>query len=114
VRDQARARLLAFCNGRLRWAGDGESGPTWLIGRTFTVETLAGVAMGGDPNIVDCDVLGGDINAPHAGYTSAALANVGLDSFEPLAPAVTSHLFRAPMLGTLTVTTSIAPIGWIG
>lgn len=114
VREQARARLAAFCSGRLRWAGDGETGPVWLIGRTFTVETLAGIAMGGDPNIIDCDVAGGDINAPHASYTSAALAGVGLDGFVPLSAAITAHLFRAPILGTLTVNASVAPVGWVG
>jgi phage-related baseplate assembly protein len=114
VRDQASARLGAFCRGRLRWAGEGETGPVWLIGRTFTVETLAGVAMGGDPNILDCDVLGGDINPPHAGYTEAALASVGLPSFAALSDTVTAHLFRAPQLGTLTINVSTAPIGWVG
>lgn len=114
VRDQARARLFAFCQGRMRWAGDAETGPVWLIGRTFTVETLAGIAMGGDPNILAVDIEGGDINPPHAGYTAAALAGVGLDGFEPLAAEITAHLFRAPRLGTLNITTSIAPIGWVG
>lgn len=114
VKAAAEQRLLAFCQGRLRWAGDDVTGPVWLIGRTMTVESLAGVAMGGDPNILEADVLGTDINPPHAGYTEAALAGVGLDGFVPLDPAITAHLFKAPLLGTLTVNTTIAPIGWIG
>lgn len=111
---QAEARLRAYCSGRLRWAGDGETGPVWLIGRTFTVESLAGVAMGGDPNILEADVAGGDVNAPHAGYTEAALAGVGTDGFAPLAAEVTAHLFRAPILGDVTINATVAPIGWVG
>lgn len=114
VQAAAEARLTAYCNGRMRWAGDDETGPVWLIGRTFTVESLAGVAMGGDPNVLEADVVGADINAAHAGYTEAALAGVGLDGFVPLATPVTAHLFRAPQLVTLTVTTTVAPIGWVG
>lgn len=114
VRLAAEARVRAFTEGRLRWAGEDVTGPVWLIGRTFTVETLAGVAMGGDPNIIDVDVAGGDINPPDAGYTEAALADVGAPDFEPLDDAVTEHLFNAPRLGTLTVTATVAPIGWIG
>jgi phage-related baseplate assembly protein len=110
----ARARLLGYVSGRLRWAGDGEIGPTWLIGRTFTVESLAGAAMGGDPNILEVDIAGGDINPPHAGYTEAALEPVGQPDFEALAPEITAHLFRAPILGELTLQTTIAPQGWIG
>ena len=114
VKAAAETRLRNFCNGRLRWAGDAETGPVWLIGRTLTVETLAGVAMGGDPNILDADVIGTDINPPNAGYTEAALAAVGTSGFTPLSDTVTEHLFRAPKLGTLTVNTTTAPIGWIG
>jgi len=114
VQAAAAARLTAYCNGRLRYAGDDETGPVWLIGRTFTVESLAGVAMGGDPNILEADVTGADINAPDAGYTEAALAGVGLDGFVPLAAPVIAHLFKAPILGTLTVNTTVAPIGWVG
>jgi len=114
VKAAAEARLIAYCNGRMRWAGEGETGPVWLIGRTFTVESLAGVAMGGDANVLEADVIGADINAPDAGYTEAALAGVGLDGFVPLAAPVTAHLFRAPLLGTLTVTATVAPVGWVG
>jgi len=114
VAEQARARLAAYCNGRLRWAGDGVSGPVMLIGRTFSVETLAGVAMGGDPNILAVDVIGGDVNPPHPDYGEDALATVGTDAFEPLDPEITAHLFRAPRLGALTIATTIASIGWTG
>jgi phage-related baseplate assembly protein len=114
VIDQARSRLENYMTGRLRWAGDGETGPVWLIGRTFTVESLAGVAMGGDPNILEADVLGGDINAPAAGYTEAALAGVGTATFVALSDAVTAHLFRAPKLGVLTVNATVASQGWVG
>lgn len=114
VRLAAEARVRGFTEGRLRWAGEDVTGPVWLIGRTFTVETLAGVAMGGDPNIIDVDVEGADINAPDVGYTEAALAGVGAPNFDPLADEVTEHLFNAPRLGTLTVTATVAPIGWIG
>lgn len=107
-------RVRPWCRGLLRWAGDGETGPTWLIGRTLPVETIAGVAMGGDPNILAVDVAGGDINAPHPDYTAAALAGVGEDSFTPLPAEVTAHLFRAPILRTLTITATTAPTGWIG
>jgi phage-related baseplate assembly protein len=110
----AEARIRAYCNGRLRWAGDAADGPVWLIGRTFTIESLAGVAMGGDPNILECDVAGTDINPPDAGYTQDALATVGLESFVPLAAPITAHLFRAPILGSVTMTATVAPIGWIG
>jgi phage-related baseplate assembly protein len=114
VAEAARKRVLGYLQGRLRWAGDGETGPTWLIGRTFTVESIAGVAMGNDPNILEIDIAGGDINPPHAGYTEAALAGVGENSFQPLLSAITVHLFRAPRLGNLTVNTTLAPQGWIG
>lgn len=114
VIERARQRLTNYCKGRLRWAGEDVTGPVWLIGRTFYTESLAGVAMGGDPNIIEVDVAGGDINAPDAGYTEAALAGVGTDGFVPLADPVTAHLFRAPLVGNVTVTATIAPIGWMG
>ncbi len=105
---------MAFLTGRMRWAAKTVTGPVWLIGRTYTVETIAGAAMSGDGNILEVDVVGGDINAPDAGYTEAALAGVGLPSFTPLAAPVTAHLFRAPRLGTLTINVSTAPTGWVG
>jgi phage-related baseplate assembly protein len=114
VAAQAKARIEAYCRGRLRWAGEGETGPLWLIGRTFTVEALAGVAMGGDPNILEADVAGSTINPPHVGYTAAALADVGTDAFTPLPAEITAHLFRAPVLGSVTVTHAVASLGWIG
>lgn len=114
VADAARQRLQRFAAGLLRYAGEGETGPVWLIGRTFPVETLAGAAMGGDPNIVDCDIIGGDINAAHPAYTEQALAGVGSAAFQPLPEAHTAHLFRAPMIGSVTVTTSVITTGWSG
>ncbi|MCO4053400.1 MAG: hypothetical protein HEQ16_04995 [Bosea sp.] len=114
VRAQAEQRLRGFCLGRLRWAGEDETGPVWLIGRTFTVETLAGVAMGGDPNVLDADVVGSDINPPHASYTDALLAGVGLPGFTVPAAGVIQHLFNAPTLGALTVNVTAAPVGWVG
>jgi phage-related baseplate assembly protein len=116
VKAAAEARIRAYCEGRTRWIGDDLTGPVWLIGRRISRDTLAGVASGGDPNIVEVSVSapGGDINAPHAGYTAAALAGVGTPGFAPLDPAITAHLFRAPMLGTLNVTTSVATGGSFG
>lgn len=110
----AKTRVENYCRGLLRWAGDGVTGPVWLIGRTFTTESLAGVAMAGDPNVLSADVLGGDINAPHPGYTEAALFAVGTDAFVPLAEAVTAHLFRAPILGTVTINAASVVTGWVG
>ena len=82
------------------------------MGRTLTVETLAGAAMGGDDNILGVDVSGADINTPHAGYTASALAGVGRPDFGALPDAVTQHLFAAPRLGALTVTASQDITGW--
>lgn len=113
VSDAARARIEAYCSGRLRWIGDSVTGPVWLIGRRITRDTLAGVASGGDPNIVDIVLTlpATDINVPDAGYTDAALAGVGSEAFVPLVTPVTAHLFRAPRLGTITITTYTASGG---
>ena len=108
----AEARLRRYCAGATRWMGDGLEGPVWLIGRTFRVESLAGVAMGGDPNILEADVVGADINPPAAGYNAAALAGVGTPAFQPLAAAVTVHLFTAPRLVNLTLAASVETMGW--
>ncbi|QLP98507.1 MAG: baseplate J/gp47 family protein [Rhodoblastus sp.] len=116
VADAARTRLAAYAAGQLRWIGDGEDGPVWLIGRAFREETLAGVAMGGDPNIIDVDIrLGASalgVNLPDARYTDDALALVGADAFQPLPLAWTRHLFVAPRLVALSVTTKITGAGW--
>lgn len=105
VRLAAETRIRAYCEGRLRWAGDGVSGPVWLIGRRIGRDTLAGVASGGDPNIVEVTIHtpASDVNAPHPGYTAAALLGVGAADFEPLDADITAHLFRAPRLGSLTI-----------
>lgn len=110
------ARIRAYCEGRLRWIGENLTGPQRLVGRRISRDTLAAAASGGDPNIIEVAVTGpvSDINAPHAGYTAAALANVGLPSFEPLDSAITAHLFKAPRLGTLTITHELASGGALG
>jgi phage-related baseplate assembly protein len=113
VTEAARQRLISFCSGRTRWIGDAATGPTWLIGRSFTDETLAAAAMGGDRNILAVDIAGGNVNLPHQGYTRAALAGVGQPDFQPLPSAVSAHLFRAPRLGTVTITTTTSSVGWV-
>jgi phage-related baseplate assembly protein len=113
VRDAAEARVRAYCEGRTRWIGDDLTGPVWLIGRRITRDTLAGVASGGDPNIVEVAVIepATDVNPPHEDYTAAALAGVGTLDFEPLDAPVTAHLFKAPRLGTLLIETVTATGG---
>jgi len=112
----AEARVRAYCEGRLRWIGDNLTGPVWLVGRRISRDTLAAAASGGDPNIVEVAVTSpvSDVNAPAAGYNASALAGVGLDGFVPLAPELTVHLFRAPKLGTLTITHTLAVGGALG
>lgn len=109
----AEARIRAYCTGQTRWVGDGETGPVWLIGRRLLRDTIAGRAMGADPNIIEASVTQpiSDVNPPHAGYTPAALANVGLDAFVPLASNITAHLFKAPRLLSVTITTENATGG---
>lgn len=113
VRAAAETRVRNYANGYLRWIGDGLSGPAWLIGRRIRRDTLAAVAGGGDANIFEVLVTSpsSDVNQAHSGYTSDALANVGATDFEALAADVTAHLFAAPRLGTLTITTETASIG---
>jgi phage-related baseplate assembly protein len=113
VRAQAEARIRAYCEGRLRWAGDGVEGPVWLIGRRIGRDTLAGVASGGDQNIVEVTITApvSDVNAPNPAYTAGALAGVGDAGFVPLDATLTAHLFRAPRLGALTVNTVPAATG---
>lgn len=112
----AEARIRAYCEGRLRWIGDDLAGPSWLVGRRISRDTLAAAASGGDPNIIEVSVAApaSDVNAPAAGYNAAALAGVGLDGFTPLDPALTAHLFKAPRLGTLTLTYQLAVGGALG
>ena len=109
----AEQRVRAYCEGYLRWIGDDLTGPVWLVGRRIRRDTIAGRALGADPNIAEVIVSAPvtDVNAPHAGYTEAALAGVGAPDFVPLAPEITAHLFRAPRLGTLTIATEIATGG---
>jgi len=108
----ARAGIEAYCSGRFRWAGDTAVGPVWLIGRRIRVATLAAVARVDGVEEVIVNGPGADVNAPHAGYTSAALANVGLDSFEPLASNLTEHLFKAPVCTSVTINVETVSGGW--
>lgn len=108
VTSAAEARLRAYCEGYLRWIGDGLTGPVWLIGRRLSRSTMAARAMGDDPNIGEVEILApaSDVNTPAAGY-EAALDGVGTFDFQPLAPALTAHLFRAPRLASLTISTRV-------
>jgi phage-related baseplate assembly protein len=108
VRAEAETRLRAYCEGYLRWIGDGLAGPVWIVGRRLSRSTMAARAMGDDPNIGEVEIIAptADINAPAAGY-EAALADVGEPDFVPLDPALTAHLFRAPRLDALTITTRV-------
>jgi phage-related baseplate assembly protein len=114
VKAAARQRVLNYCSGRLRWIGDGETGPVWLIGRRIRKATVAAAAFGADPNIMEVDVPmpGDDVNPAHEDYTDAALADVGAFDFEPLPAPMTAHLFKAPRLGTLTVNHEIVSGNW--
>jgi phage-related baseplate assembly protein len=113
VVEAARRRVLAYCSGRLRWIGDDQTGPVWLIGRQMRVESIAAAASGGDPNIVEVDVASpaADVNAPHASY-QASLSLVGQTAFAPPPEAVTAHLFRAPVLGAVTIAAAFAAGSW--
>lgn len=114
IEEQAKLRVLNYCSGRLRWIGDGETGPIWLVGRRIRQDTIAAAAYGADPNVVEVDVISpsSDVNPPHAGYTSDALANVGGESFVPLAEPIIAHLFRAPRVTSVTVTSEIVSGAW--
>lgn len=114
VKAAARQRVLSYTSGRLRWIGDGETGPVWLIGRRIRRATAAAAAFGADPNIMEVEVPEpfADVNPAHEDYTDAALAGVGAFDFEPLPDAVTAHLFNAPQLGTLTIEHEIVSGNW--
>ena len=114
IEEQARLRVLNYCSGRLRWIGDGEVGPVWLVGRRIRQDTIAAAAYGADPNIVEVDVVSpaGDVNPPHIGYTDDALAGVGSPSFVPLSESVIAHLFTAPRVTSVTVTSEIVSGAW--
>lgn len=114
VKAEAEKRILQYCSGRLRWIGDDIAGPVWLIGRRMRQATIAAAALGTDANVVEVDIPepAADVNAPHPGYTETALAGVGDPDFEPLADAVTAHLFVAPRLGAVTVTHEIVAESW--
>jgi phage-related baseplate assembly protein len=115
VIEAARRRVEAYCSGQLRWIGDGISGPVWLIGRTLKRDNIKAAAFGGDGNIVDVDVLSPttDINPADSGYHAAALSGVGSRDFTPLDAVITAHLFRAPRLGTVTITSEIVSGSWL-
>lgn len=114
IEEQARLRVLNYCSGRLRWVGDGEIGPVWLVGRRIRQDTIAAAAYGADPNVVEVNVISpaSDVNPPHAGYNNDALAGVGGESFVPLAAPVIAHLFKAPRVTTVTVTSEIVSGAW--
>ncbi|BCB18059.1 baseplate J/gp47 family protein [Bosea sp. ANAM02] len=114
VKAQAERRIRQYCSGRLRWIGDDIEGPVWLIGRRLRQGTIAAAALGTDANVVEVSLTApvGDVNPPPAGYTEAALADVGAPGFVPLADAVTAHLFKAPRLGTVTVTHEVVAESW--
>lgn len=101
----ARANVETYLSGRRRWMGDGVTGPYWIIGRRFRVQTIAAEAMVEGVEEVDVD-LPADINAPAVGY--AAALPLAWDAVAPLADALTAHLRVAPILGTLTITTAPA------
>lgn len=109
----AEKRIRAYCEGLTRWIGDDLEGPVNLVGRRILRDTIAGRAYGDDANIVEVLVTAPvtDINPAHAGYTAEALAGIGTPAFEPLASEVTAHLFKAPRLGTLTISTEVAAAG---
>lgn len=112
--EAAQQRIESYCSGRLRWIGDGATGPVWLIGRQIRRGTLAAAALGTDPNVLDVEVLEpvADVNVPHEGYTGDALAGVGSTDFEPLAQNITAHLFHAPRLGSITIRHEIVAGTW--
>ncbi len=113
IANEARARILAYCSGRLRWIGDDIDGPAWLVGRTIRQDTIAAAAIGSDANVLEVEVLApaADVNAPHPGYRTA-LTYVGLPAFAVPPPSLIAHLFRAPRVGSVTVTYEIASGGW--
>lgn len=112
VRAASLARVNAYCSGRIRWAGDAVAGPVWLIGRRIRLTTLAAAARvdGVEEVIINSPVA--DVNAPNAGYTQAALANVGLDTFTPLAANLTAHLFNAPICTGVTINVETVSGSW--
>lgn len=111
---EAEKRVRQYCSGRLRWIGDDVPGPIWLIGRRMRQATIAAAALGTDANVVEVSVPdpAGDVNPPDAGYTEAALAGVGSPAFVPLADPITAHLFKAPRLGSVTVTYELVAESW--
>ncbi|WP_054209313.1 baseplate assembly protein [Bosea vaviloviae] len=114
VKAAARQRVLNYCSGRLRWIGDGETGPVWLIGRRIRNATVAAAAFGADPNVMEVEVPepADDINQAHEDYTDEALAGVGSFDFEPLPDEVTAHLFKVPLIGTVTIEHEIVSGNW--
>jgi phage-related baseplate assembly protein len=110
----AEERVTRYCTGRLRWVGEDIAGPVWLIGRSIRIDSLAAAAGGGDPNILDVEVVAPatDVNAPHASYTAEALAGVGRPDFTPLQAVAIQHLMTAPLLSSLSVSATVATGGW--
>lgn len=108
----AEKRIRTYAEGRFRFIGDGIEGPTMLVGRTLRYDTLNGHAQGGDPNIIEVDVTtpAVDINAAAPGY--AAALPLPQNAVAALASPLTAHLFKAPRLGTITITTEVMSGGW--
>lgn len=114
LRAAALKRVEAYTSGKVRWAGDGVTGPVWLIGRRIRVASLAAAARvdGVEEVIVNGPLV--DINAPHPAYTAAALAGVGSNDFQPLAADVIAHLFRAPVCTAINISIETISTGWSG
>lgn len=109
----ARAQIEAYTSGRIRWTGDGLSGPVWLVGRRIRVATLASAARVDGVEEVIVHAPADDVNAAPAEY-AAALSGVGTDQFMPLDDAMTAHLFRAPICTAITIDVEVISGGWSG
>lgn len=90
VVEAATHRITDYTSGRRRWAGDGEEGPIWLVGRTLRQDTIA--AAGFVPGVAEVVVNDppADVNAPAGGGSTA-------------------HLFKAPRIGAVTIVAEDAP-----
>lgn len=106
----ARAKVEAYTSGLLRWIGDGETGPVWLVGRRIRTGTLAaaGRVEGVEEVIVREPVA--DVNAPAPGYDAAL--PLPLNAVAALDPALTTHLFRAPVCVEIEVLVETLAEGW--
>lgn len=110
ARQAAAARIAAYASGRLRWAGEGVSGPVWLIGRRIRTGTIAAAARVDGVEEVIVTAPAADVNPPPAGYDQAL--PIAMTATSALDPALTAHLFRAPICMSVTVTTQVVSQGW--